>query len=371
MITGPRRAGKTTYLKALFPDYKYITLDDFDYLEMAQKDPKALALLHPRLIIDEAQRVPKISIAVKYALDEKQSIIHLTGSSKIGLLDAGFETLAGRIIPQSLPTLCFGEDAGEWTHRIFEDQLGHIELKEAQRKLESGLTYGGFPEVALADEFSEKETILKNYRDTYFTRDLAFLSNIESVEGLMAILKHLQQSIGSLTQVSNFRRESGLSHPSAKKYLNVLYQSELAFKIYGHQFGPAKRLLKAAKSYYADNGVIFALGDSVSKGQWVENFVISELEKRRKLGFYPIDQLYYYQTNSGGEIDLIMEFEDHLKLIEIKSSDKVSKKDVRNLLSYQKTVKRETKAYLFYLGETYLELEGVQVIPIAAFYRGV
>jgi uncharacterized protein len=369
LLTGPRRAGKTTLLKHLFSDYKYITLDDLDYLEMAENDPKALALLSLKMVIDEAQRVPRLAIAVKYALDEKQAQIHLSGSSRIGLLDVGFETLAGRITPQSLPTFCFGEEAGPPTHQLFDDELDSLRIKEAQRLLENAIENGGFPEVVCAETDTQKKEILKNYKNTYFTRDLALLSNIESITGLLAILNHYALSIGSLTQVASFTRESGLSQPTTKKYLNVIEQSELGFKLFGYQYGAAKRLLKAPKSYFVDNGILTALNVGTSRGQFIENFVLSEIEKRRKLGFYPVEQLYYYQTIGGSEIDLIMEFPDHIKAIEVKATKSPSQKDIRNLKDFAKATSKETKLYLFYLGTQYLDLEGVKVIPISSFYR--
>jgi len=370
LLFGPRRAGKTTLLKAQFPHHKYITLDDFDYLEMAEKDPKALALLATKLIIDEAQRVPKISIAVKYAIDERKSNIHLSGSSRIGLLDSNYETLAGRIEPQSLPTFCFGEELGPPTHSIFDDQVSLLQLKNANRLIEEALLYGGFPEVISCNNNKEKKEILKNYKNTYFTRDLAFISNIENVSGLLAILNHYAISLCSLTQVSNFSNESGLSHQTAKKYLNVIYQSELGFKLYGYQYGPAKRLIKAPKSYFSDNGILLALGISSSRGQIIENFVISEIEKRRKLKFYDAEEMYYYQTIGGSEIDLIIPFPDHLKVIEIKASENPGKKDLRNLKDFIKTTKQKVQCYLFYMGLEYKTVDGIKFIPIAALHRG-
>ena len=60
LIIGPRRSGKTTFLKLTFPNYSYTTFDDFDVLEWAEKDPKGLlSSLGKHCIIDEIQRVPR------------------------------------------------------------------------------------------------------------------------------------------------------------------------------------------------------------------------------------------------------------------------------------------------------------------------
>jgi predicted membrane-bound spermidine synthase len=59
-----------------------------------------------------------------------------------------------------------------------------------------------------------------------------------------------------------------------------------------HQYGPAKRYIKAAKSYFTDNGIIHSLNAGVGAGQLFENFVLAEFEKRRKLGMISADQFY-------------------------------------------------------------------------------
>lgn len=371
ILLGPRRAGKTTFLKENYKDYEYITLDDFDYLTLAEDDPKAIVNGKSHLIIDEIQRVPKLTIAVKYAIDEHKAKIIMTGSSKIGLMDSSADSLAGRIKFIHLPPSCWGESDGDPTHKIFDDQAPALQIKKANRELSEFLKYGGFPEVVSQNTKQNKIDILKNYKNTYFTRDLAMLSNLENVSGLLAILNYYVISLGSLTQVSHFRNEAGVSHPTAQKYLNVIYQSDLGFKLLGYQYGPAKRHLKSAKSYFCDTGIIEALGIDCSQGQKLENFVISELEKRRKLGFIKTDQFYYYQSIGGSEIDLVFEVKNTVYAIEIKATKNPQKKDLRNLKDFAAHISKKTKSYLFYTGEAYKELDGVKLIPIASLYRGV
>jgi hypothetical protein len=348
-----------------------VTLDDFDYFTLAEEDPKGLVGSTKKLIIDEVQRVPKLTVAVKYAIDELNAQIVLSGSSRIGLLDSTADSLAGRIHIIDLPTTCWGEELGSPNHKIFDpDSHDPLVIKEGQRQLEGALRFGGFPEVAVAAKPDQKHSILKNYRDTYFTRDLAQLSNLENISGLMAILTHYGLSIGSLTQISHFRNESGLSHPTAKKYVQVIYQSSLGFQLLGYQYGPAKRYLKAAKSYFSDNGMITALNLQCSQGQILENFVISELEKRRKLGFINSDQFFYYNSAGGAEIDLVFEQEEFIYAIEIKSTKKPQKKDIRSLKDFVSQGPKKRKGFLFYTGEKFLDMDGISCIPVAAIYRG-
>jgi predicted AAA+ superfamily ATPase len=372
LLVGPRRAGKTTLLKSRFPDFHYATLDDYDLLNWANKDPKGfIESLGENAIIDEVQRCPRLTVAVKYAIDNQGAKFLLSGSSTLGLLDAAADSMAGRIHIQSLPTLCWGEEDGEADHALFNEQLETLQLQASRRKIATAMKFGQFPEIAACEKEIDKLELLENYKNTYFIRDLLQLGNIEHGAGLLAIFHHLVRSLGSLVEVSSFARESGLSYPSARKYLNILTQSQLTFPLYGYQYGPAKRFIKAAKIYFSDTGIITAMNQQVSIGQQVENFVIAELEKRRKLGYIKADQLYYYRNSGGREIDCIFEAGDVVYAVEIKASETVDKRDISHLWKFVNHAPERTKGFLFYLGAEYLEMNRIQLIPIAGLFGSV
>jgi len=371
LIVGPRRSGKTTLLKHRYPKWSYATLDDLDYLDWAKRDPKGfVSHLGKTAIIDEIQRLPVLTVAVKYAIDNQKASFLMTGSSTLGLLDAAADSLAGRIDIVSLPTACWGEELGEPTHSLLHDQASPHQIKEANRMLSAAMAYGQFPEVLVQQGDDNKHEVLVNYRNTYFTRDLMQLSNIENLDGLLAVLQHLVRSLGSHLEVSNFAREAGISHPTTKKYLNALHQAQLTFRLYGYQFGPAKRHIKAAKTYFADNGIILSLNVAVNTGQLLESFVLAEFEKRRKLGIIKTDQFYYYKSAGGHEIDLVFESADTVYAIEIKSTRRPAHRDFHNLVRFTDRLNRPVRRYLFYQGEEYLTIDNVQLLPVAALFRG-
>jgi predicted AAA+ superfamily ATPase len=371
LMIGSRRSGKTTLLMHRYPEWPYATLDDLDHLDWAKRDPKGfISHLGKQAIIDEIQRHPLLTVAVKYAVDNEKARFLMTGSSTLGLLDAAADTLAGRIDIISLPTACWGEDQGGPTHSILNDRADPPHIKKANRSLAKAMTYGQFPEVLLQQNDADKHEVLVNYRNTYFTRDLMQLSNIENLDGLLVVFHHLTRSLGSHLEVSNFAREAGISHPTAKKYLNALHQAQLTFKLYGYQFGPAKRYIKAAKTYFADNGIILSLNTGVGAGQLIENFVLAEFEKRRKLGMIKADQFYYYKSTGGNEIDLIFEVDNTVYAAEIKSTRMPSPRDLQNLRQFCDRLNRPVRRYLVYLGDEYRTIDNIQLLPIGALFRG-
>lgn len=158
----------------------YVTLDDLDLLGWAKSDPKGfISSLGKSAIIDEIQRFPLLTVAIKYALDNENACFFMTGSSTMGLMDTTADTLAGRIKIISLPTACWGEELGKPVHSILDDKANLPQIRDAYRNLKKAVTYGQFPEVVSRHDEEEKQDILINYRNTYFTRDLRGLKQFE------------------------------------------------------------------------------------------------------------------------------------------------------------------------------------------------
>lgn len=371
LIIGPRRAGKTTFLRQRFPDFSYVTLDDLDVLQWARRDPKGLvAQLGSSAIIDEIQRFPLLTVAAKYEIDNNGALFFMTGSSSAGLLDAAADSMAGRINIYSLPTACWGEEDGPPTHNVFDYTPDLPELKDAMRRLPDAMRFGGFPEVLGAGTPADRIALLANYRNTYFTRDLMQLANLENLEGLAAVFGTVARSTGSLQDASHVAREAGLSYPAARKYLNALAQSQLTFRLVGWQYGPAKRHIKAPKTYFADTGIVTSLNAGVGEGQVLENFVIAEIEKRRKLGLIHADRLCYYRSAGGREIDLVFESDGALFAVEVKATRNPGPRDIANLREFGRALGRPVRMILFHLGEAIDEVDGVRLVPAALLHRG-
>lgn len=117
------------------------------------QDPKGfIEKLGKHFIIDEAQRVPELTLPIKKLIDEDRNVhAILTGSGGQHVRERVTDTLAGRIDILWLPPCCFGENWGEPIHQLF-GQVYLSNRREAARRLSSFLTYGGFPEVLYQDD---------------------------------------------------------------------------------------------------------------------------------------------------------------------------------------------------------------------------
>ena len=95
------------------------------------------------------------------------------------------------------------------------------------------------------------------------------------------------------------------------------------------------------------------------------------MEKRRKLGFLQADVLHHYRSGAGREIDVIIDTGGNALAIEIKNTEVPRKRDLRNLEDFAGTMNRPVRCILFHTGLDYKRKGKVELIPVAALYRGV
>lgn len=113
------------------------------------------------------------------------------------------------------------------------------------------------------------------------------------------------------------------------------------------------------------------MGAKGSQGQLIESFVVSEIEKQRKLGIIKCDQLFYYESAGGREIDLIVEEKNQVTAIEIKASDSIGGRDLAALKEFNlgSQSKKKLKKIIFYRGST-VEMAGdIELRPFWSLWR--
>ena len=101
LVTGPRRAGKTTLLKKLFPKASYYLLEDPDAISRVKADPRSFTEeIKPPCILDEIQNVPELFNYLRTRIDENPRRLgqwYFTGSQDIPFMKGVSESMAGRV----------------------------------------------------------------------------------------------------------------------------------------------------------------------------------------------------------------------------------------------------------------------------------
>ncbi|TAG71746.1 MAG: AAA family ATPase, partial [Runella slithyformis] len=111
-LTGPRQAGKTTLLKKLLPNYRYVSLEDTDMRTFATEDPRDFLNTFDQFVIfDEAQRVPTLFNYLQNKVDTDQIMGQyvISGSQNFLLLESITQSLAGRVAMLQLFPFDFAE----------------------------------------------------------------------------------------------------------------------------------------------------------------------------------------------------------------------------------------------------------------------
>jgi hypothetical protein len=290
---------------------------------------------------------------VKYSFDAGNvSFCVLTGSSQILLLKKIRETLAGRVSlyelwPLMACEIFHGSDdrkmAPPLVDELFKEKpldtmLGSVpgilldDLDSRQRAAEAHLVqWGGMPVLRHLPE-EERWKWLRDYEYTYLERDLSDLARLDDLEPFRKFQRLSALRSGKLLQYSELARDAGVSVDTARRYLEYLRISYQSILLQPYHRNITSSVIKTPKLYWVDMGILRQLTGFRGEptGDLYETFVVGELFKWMKT-VQRADALYFYRTRSGLEIDLLLETNQGIIGMEIKSRETVTRSDIRPL----------------------------------------
>ena len=332
VLTGPRRAGKTTLLRNLFPKAQYVLLEDPDIQVRVRNDPRAfLEDLQPPVIFDEIQNIPELLDYVRTLIDthpRRMGQWLFTGSQEAPLMRGITESMAGRAaILQLLP----------------------FSLEETPKV---NLLYGSFPEVLARPK--SRGLWFASYLQTYLERDVRALTNVRDLITFRRFLALLASRHGQMLNKTDLAAPLGVSVPTIGDWLHILEATGQIILVppYFENFG--KRLVKSPKVFWGDSGVAcYLLGiNSLAElerspflGSVFEGFIAAEILKSQ-INRGMRKELYYFRDQQGLEVDFLLP-RPHagVWLVEAKASKTVRPAMAAPLLSLQRSMqKRPSRA---------------------------
>lgn len=330
VLTGARQVGKSTMLKAIFPDYHYVSLDRPLTALQAEEDPESfLKSNQAPLIIDEAQYAPGLFRHLKSYVDSEQPQKNgqyiLTGSQKFNLMQEVVESLAGRAAIFELEGFSISEI------NSFTKWQGSLE--EYYRLI----LQGGFPKLWI-DEEMPVNLFFSSYTASYLERDVRQVLNVISLRDFERFMRACAIRSGGLLNRSELARDVGISVSTASEWLSILVALGQIVLLEPWFSNLNKRLSKTPKLYFADTGLACFLAgideatlpqSPLLGGLW-ESFVFSELRKQIAQSAKNLS-LWYYRDQSQREVDFILQQGSNLTLIEAKWGVNPSSHDARHL----------------------------------------
>ena len=348
VVTGARQAGKSTLAAELVPGKRrYVSLDDLDVLDLAQREPDALVGGSTPITIDEVQRQPALLRAVKRAIDRdrKPGRFLLTGSANLLLMRQVSESLAGRASYLTLWPMTRREQAGAGRAGIWDDLLAArdadwldvIESEpDAQEDWRALARRGGFPTPALELSSATERTIwFDGYVRTYLERDLQDLASISALPDFRRLLRAACLRLGQLVNQTELGRDIALPQPTVHRWLNLLETSYLLVRLPAFAVNRTKRLIKTPKVYWGDTGVAMHLAElDEPAGAHLENLVLHDLLAWRDARLDRVE-LSYWRTSIGEEVDFVIESGGRYIPVEIKAGVRARVGDTANLRTFR------------------------------------
>ncbi len=396
-IVGTRQVGKTTLVRDILQTGRFISLDDHMVLEAIEGDPWGQLqrlmdeLKDGPLIIDQAQRSRKLSLAIKRIVDlsNRKGQFLLTGSSNIFTTLHVADSLAGRMLTLTLWPMTAAETMSRGPSTILDwavsesQDLSDLPEPEPAARTDyiDRILKGGFPEIRDL-EHGKRQKIYRQYVDTMVDRDVADIVRIRKGDALRRLIDQLAVRTGSKLNVANLCAVVGVQRSTVDQYLDVLLRLGLIIKLGAWTSGEAGRDIKNAKHHFADTGIAAALrnltlqsfdidADPTALGGLLESFVFSELFRSapyQNNGF----RFYHWRDRRGREIDILAESANDIAAIEVKASSSVSRQDFRHLEWFASEGPGKTRtvtSVIFYFGEQKLKFgERLYALPVSCLW---
>lgn len=359
-LWGARQTGKTTLLKARYPDAFRIDLLKTDELMRYAKQPSLLreevaALPQDQLVvIDEIQKVPELLNEIHYMIQEWQRVFALCGSSVRKVRRGHANLLGGRAIRYEL----FGSVAQE---------IG------ADFSIEHFSNTGPLP-----DHYgSENPTLaLRAYVDDYLREEILEEGLTRRLPIFSDFLRIAAIGDTEILNMSNIARETGIAVSTVRDHYGILIDTLMSAFLPAFTLRPKRRTVQAPKFYFRDLGVVNHLTKrgaikpgSELFGKAFENWLFHELSVHAKYSelFY---ELSYWRLSSGIEVDFILG--PGTVAIEAKGKSNITSWDIRGLLNFQKDFPEVKWLIIVCLAKRIRKTkEGIYIIPYQEFTKSL
>ena len=373
-LLGPRQCGKSTLARQSQPGRAYVTLDDRNYLDLARQDPEGfLEGLPNPVTIDEIQRVPELTLAIKRSVDRDRQAgrFLLTGSANLLQLPRLADSLAGRMECLYLQPLTEAEKegaAGDFLQRWLAGALEPELPGESNRdglSLPQRLVAGGYPEACFRQPQRARRW-QRQYLQSIIERDIHDVAEVKDGADVAQLLEYLAHQTASLLNVSATANALGHVRKTVERYLEVLERLFLVRRLPAWHSNRAKRLVKSPKVHLCDSGLAAALAD-LRPEQWnperkrfghlLESFVVQQFIAMG--GWTDIEPRFcHYRDKDQVEVDLVIEVGSQLWGVEVKAAASVNASDGRGLQRIAQIAGRRFQGGLvLYDGEAVLPID--------------
>lgn len=320
-LWGARQTGKSTLLKALYPEAPYFDLLLANEYDRFLRNPSLLREILEAtpsgspVIIDEIQRLPSLLNEIQWMIVNRNRQFILSGSSPRNIMRYGGNLLGGRATRYELYPLVFKE-------------IPDFNLLKA-------LNNGLLPRHYLA---KRADKLLSAYTGSYLRDEIMTEAKIRNIGSFSRFLEMAAFSNGEIVNYSNIAADCGVSAPTVREYFQILEDTLIGRLLPSYQKKPKRRVIHSPKFYYFDVGIANYLlkrgrivAGSESFGHAFEHFIYHEIYAHS----HYVDLNYslsYWRTASQIEVDFILG--DNEVAVEVKSTEMAQPRHLHGLKSF-------------------------------------
>lgn len=324
-LWGPRKTGKSTYLRTKFPDslvYDFLKTDLF--LEMTKRPSllreKILAkndtVKEKPIILDEVQKVPPLLDEVHWLIENKGLHFILCGSSARKLKRGKSNLLGGRA----------------WRYEMFPFVTAELEDLDLLKALNRGL----IPAHYFQAEYKKS---LRAYTQDYLKEEVFDEGLTRNIPAFSRFFDAMSFSHGELTNFSNIARECGVDSKTVKEYYQILCDTLLGSFVRPFKKRQNRQVIsRSAKFYLFDVGVAGAIikrqvleEKGVAFGKAFEHFIYMELVAYNSYTERDYE-INFWRTKSGLEVDFVLGSGE--VAIEVKSSSSITSRHLHPISTF-------------------------------------
>jgi len=388
-ILGPRQCGKSTLARYCDPERAYMSLDQRDYFDLARNDPEGFIDQMPeRVAIDEIQRVPELTLAIKRSVDAKRrpGRFLLTGSANLLQLPRLADSLAGRMECVYLQPFTESEKEGSPGRFLEAWMAGGLSTtlppsgSPAPSELPGRLVAGGFPDACFRSPHRARRW-QADYVASIIERDVRDIADVQNAADIFRLLEFISNQTATLLNVSATANALGHTRRTIEKHLSILEKLFLVRQLSAWHSNRNKRLVKTPKIHFCDSGVCAMLAD-MRPEQWneertrfghlLESFVVQQMIALSACLDHP-PRFYHYRDKDQVEVDLVMETGGKVWGIEVKAAANLQSSDGKGLRRLAESSKERFRGgIVFYAGTAILPIDRQQnlyAVPISKLWE--
>jgi hypothetical protein len=388
-ILGPRQSGKSTLAQHAAPKRAYVSLDDPGNYLSATTDPTGFVGELPEYVtIDEVQRVPELTLAIKQSVDanRKPGRFLLTGSANLLQLPRLSDSLAGRMEWIELQPFSEAEKEGTAGQFLAQWLAGELDTgitassPPQASTLPGRIIAGGYPEA-----FRRKPARARQWQEQYvrsiIQRDIHDISQVKDGEDVGRFLEYMCHQTAQLLNVAETAKALGHTRATVEKYLSILEQLYLLRRLPPWHRNVQKRLIKAAKIHVCDSGLAAALAgitqttwktDRATFGHLLESFVLQQLSIQAGR-IEPKTRLWHYRDKHKVEVDCVLTQGRQTWGVEVKAAATVQPSDTKGLRQLAEQTGRDFRGgIVFYDGASMLPIDRnlkLYAVPISRLWE--